>query len=115
MFDPKEFLSDAKQMKPQLIEWRRSIHRHPEIGLSLPHTAALVSHALTEIGLSPQHCGTDGTTGIIALIEGSRPGPTLLLRADMDALPLTEEASFPVRHICVVMTHIPPCCWVQRN
>lgn len=112
MFDPKEFLSDAKQMKPQLIEWRRSIHRHPEIGLSLPHTAALVSHALTEIGLSPQHCGTDGTTGIIALIEGSRPGPTLLLRADMDALPLTEENTLSFKselpgaaHMCGHDTH----------
>lgn len=110
--DSKKFLLEAEQMKPQLIEWRRTIHRHPEIGLTLPHTSALVKRVLTEIGLAPRHCGINGATGVVALIEGERPGPTLLLRADMDALPLTEENDLSFKseipgaaHMCGHDTH----------
>ena len=104
---------EAQELKQELIAWRRSIHRHPEIGLSLPQTAALIKNALSEMGLSPKDCGTDGCTGVTALIEGERPGPVLLLRADMDALPLTEENDLDFKseipgaaHMCGHDTHV---------
>ncbi len=104
---------EAQELKQELIAWRRSIHRHPEIGLSLPQTAALIKNALSEMGLSPKDCGTDGCTGVTALIEGERPGPVLLLRADMDALPLMEENELDFKseisgaaHMCGHDTHV---------
>lgn len=112
MLHSETILSEAREMSAQLIAWRRAIHRHPEIGLTLPHTAALVENALTEMRLSPRRCGTDGATGVTAVIAGKRPGPTLLLRADMDALPLQEENDLPFKseingaaHMCGHDTH----------
>ena len=89
MMKPNELLDEAKTLQPQLQKWRRTIHRNPEVGFDLPKTKALVKQALTEIGYAPQDCGR---AGVLALAGGKRPGKTILLRGDMDALPIFEES-----------------------
>ena len=84
-----KLLAEAEALQPQLQKWRRTIHRNPEIGFDLPKTRALVKQALTEMGYRPQDCGK---AGILALAGGKRPGKTILLRGDMDALPIFEES-----------------------
>ena len=89
MITPEKLLEAAKQLEPQLQEWRRTLHRHPEVGFDLPQTKALVQKALTEMGYAPQDCGR---CGVLALAGGKRPGRTILLRGDMEALPIQEES-----------------------
>ena len=82
-------LNRIADLAPDMAGWRRWLHRHPELGFDLPRTAAYVAARLTEMGVDEIHPGIAGT-GIVALISGSRPGPTIGLRADMDALPIAE-------------------------
>ena len=89
MMTSKDWMAEAKVLEPQLQQWRRTLHRNPEVGFDLPKTRALVKQALTEMGYTPQDCGK---AGIIALAGGKRPGKTILLRGDMDALPIQEES-----------------------
>ena len=89
MMKPNELLDEAKTLQPQLQKWRRTIHRNPEVGFDLPKTKALVKQALTEMGYAPQDCGR---AGVLALAGGKCPGKTILLRGDMDALPIFEES-----------------------
>ena len=89
MIAPEKLLEAAKALEPQLQEWRRTLHRHPEVGFDLTQTKALVKKALTEMGYTPQDCGK---CGVVALAGGKRPGKVILLRGDMDALPLQEES-----------------------
>ena len=87
--EASKLLTEAETLQPQLQKWRREIHRNPEVGFNLPKTKALVKQALTEMGYQPQDCGK---AGVIALAGGKRPGKTILLRGDMDALPIFEES-----------------------
>ena len=89
MITPEKLLESAKELETQLRTWRRTLHRHPEVGFDLPETKALVKKALTEMGYTPQDCGK---CGVVALAGGKRPGKVILLRGDMDALPLQEES-----------------------
>lgn len=89
MMDPKELMAEAAVLEPQLQNWRRTLHRHPEVGFDLPQTRALVKQALTEMGYTPRDCGK---AGILVLAGGKKPGKTILLRGDMDALPIQEES-----------------------
>ena len=89
MISAKELLNEAKTLEPQLQTWRRTLHKHPEVGFDLPQTKALVKQALTEMGYTPQDCGK---SGVIALAGGKKPGKTILLRGDMDALPIQEQS-----------------------
>lgn len=70
--------------------WRRHLHRHPELGFELYQTAAFVEERLREFGVDEIHTGI-AKTGIVAVINGQGDGPTVGLRADMDALPIHEE------------------------
>ena len=79
MMDPKELMAEAAVLEPQLQNWRRTLHRHPEVGFDLPQTRALVKQALTEMGYTPQDCGK---AGILVLAGGKKPGKTILLRGD---------------------------------
>ena len=79
MITPEKLLEAAKQLEPQLQEWRRTLHRHPEVGFDLPQTKALVQKALTEMGYAPQDCGK---CGVLALAGGKKPGKVILLRGD---------------------------------
>ncbi|OOY28417.1 amidohydrolase [Thioclava sp. L04-15] len=74
----------------RMTEWRRWLHRHPELEFDLPQTSAFVAERLREIGVDEIHEGI-AQSGIVALIKGRAPGPVVGLRADMDALPITEE------------------------
>ena len=89
MISSQDLLNEAKALEPQLQTWRRTLHRHPEVGFDLPQTKALVKQALTEMGYAPQDCGK---AGVLALVGGKKPGKTLLLRGDMDALPIQEQS-----------------------
>jgi amidohydrolase len=78
-----------------VVATRRDIHAHPELGNQERRTPALIVTALKELGLEPQEAV--GGTGVTAVLRGAHPGPTLALRADMDALPLHEEGDRPYR------------------
>jgi amidohydrolase len=79
------------RMEPQLIQIRHDLHRHPELSGDERNTAALVASHLLGLGLDVQ---TEvGGHGVVAVVRGARPGPTVALRADMDALPIQEEGS----------------------
>ena len=90
---PSEILADAHGLLADAIQLRRRIHRHPEIGLTLPKTQAAVLEAIDELGLTITT--GKGATSVVARLTGARPGPTILLRADMDALPMPEETGLP--------------------
>ncbi len=79
----------------ELVEIRRDLHAHPETAFEEVRTAALVADRLRALGLEPR-TGV-GRTGVVATVAGGRPGRTVLLRADMDALPLQEENDVPYR------------------
>jgi amidohydrolase len=104
-------LESASAQLPAMVEVRRRIHRYPEIGLGLPRTQALIAAELEAAGLTPV-LGT-ALGSVTATIEGGRPGPTILLRADMDALPLTERTGLGFAseepgqmHACGHDTHV---------
>jgi amidohydrolase len=78
-----------------LVQVRRDLHAHPEIAFEETRTAALVAERLQAFGLEPR-TGV-GRTGVVATLRGARPGRTVLLRADMDALPIQEENDVPYR------------------
>ncbi|WP_050928497.1 M20 aminoacylase family protein [Aestuariivita boseongensis] len=78
----------------QITAWRQHLHSIPELALDCPKTAAFVAARLREFGVDELHEGF-AKTGIVAIIEGQGDGPTIGLRADMDALPITEETGVP--------------------
>ena len=81
---------EVAAIEPRLIEIRRDIHAHPELGHETPRTSNLVAEELKDMGLSPR-TGVGGH-GVTAEIQGTAgPGPTILIRADMDALPMEEH------------------------
>ena len=80
---------DAETLLPDMIALRRAIHAEPELGLSLPRTTAKVKAALAGLPLSYRE--GPSTTGLVAILEGPKEGRTVLLRGDMDALPLAED------------------------
>ncbi len=82
-------LTAAQALMSQLVAWRRDLHRHPELAFQEHRTAGIVAGALGQLGLEVQ-TGV-GQTGVVGILEGSLPGPTVLLRFDMDALPIHEE------------------------
>jgi amidohydrolase len=77
----------------QLVAWRRHLHEHPELGNREVETAKFVAEKLRAMGLTPR-TGV-AKTGVVAVIEGGRPGRVVALRADMDALPVKEEVDLP--------------------
>jgi amidohydrolase len=82
-------------LQPQLVEWRRQLHQHPELGFREQLTAEFVSQKLQEWGI--EHQTGIAKTGIVAVIVGDRPGPVLAIRADMDALPIQELNDVPYK------------------
>ncbi|CAI6084968.1 M20 metallopeptidase family protein [Cohnella sp. JJ-181] len=78
----------AADLQAQLSVWRRDFHRNPELGYEETRTAGIVADHLTRLGLEVR-TGV-GKTGVVGLLRGAEPGPTVLLRADMDALPIPD-------------------------
>ena len=95
-----EIMNQAKSIKEDLINFRRTIHSNPEVGDALPKTKSYVIEKLKEFGYDPKEICE---SGIVATIEGSEPGKTFLLRADMDALPVKEatECEFKSNNGCM--------------
>jgi amidohydrolase len=86
---PDDLLGDSARVLPDVVDLRRRIHRAPELGLQLPDTQARVLEAIDGLGLEVRT--GEGVTSIVADLPGDREGPTVLLRADMDALPMPED------------------------
>jgi amidohydrolase len=84
-------LSD--KLAPELIAIREDIHCHPELGLQEKRTSALVADYLKKLGLEVRN--GFAATGLLGILKGGKPGPVVAMRADMDALPITEETGLP--------------------
>ncbi len=91
----KSIVERARELQAKTVATRRDLHRHPEIAFEEHRTMDVVERRLREIGLEPR-TGVGGT-GVVAVMDTGRPGPTVLARADMDALPVPEEKSVEYR------------------
>ncbi len=96
----------AAEIFPAIVEIRRDIHRHPELGFREKRTAALVADKLRALKFDEVRTGI-GITGVVGILKGGRPGPIVAIRADMDALPVPELIDVPykstvpnVKHAC---------------
>ena len=83
----------ASRLQGKVLAWRRDIHQHPELGNRETRTAKLVADHLRVLGLEVK-TGI-ATTGVVAVLKGGKPGPRIAIRADMDALPVTERSALP--------------------
>jgi len=83
----------ADRLLPKVIEWRRHLHQNPELGNREFKTAAYVEAHLRKLGLEVRT--KIAYTGVVGILKGSKPGPVVALRADMDALPVTERVKIP--------------------
>ncbi len=86
---------EVQALQPHLVTWRRQIHQFPELSFREHQTSAFIQSLLSDWGV-PFQAGI-AETGVVALIEGSLPGPTVAIRADMDALPIQEQNEVPYR------------------
>ena len=84
----------AAKVDGKVQAWRRDIHQHPELGNREVRTAQLVAEHLRALGFEEVRTGI-ATTGVTAVLRGGKPGPRIALRADMDALPVTERSGLP--------------------
>ncbi|CAN5714729.1 M20 family metallopeptidase [soil metagenome] len=105
-----ELLAAARGELPAAIELRRDLHRHPELGNDLPRTQGVVLEAIAPLGLDVRKGRT--LSSVVATLDTGRPGGTMLLRGDMDALPMDEDTDEPFRsevpgamHACGHDTH----------
>ena len=87
----------ARAADAQVVEWRRDIHQHPELGNREFRTAQKVAEHLRSLGLEVK-TGV-AHTGVVGILRGGRPGPAIALRADMDALPVTEQVDLPFKSV----------------
>lgn len=83
----------AKEIEPKVIEWRRDFHQYPELSNREVETGKKIATYLTELGLEVE-TGV-AHTGVVGVLKGGKPGPVVALRADMDALPVTERVNIP--------------------
>ncbi|NMP30216.1 amidohydrolase [Thalassotalea sp. M1531] len=84
-----------KGVEGKVIEWRRDFHQNPELGNRETRTAGLVSKHLKSLGIAVE--SNIAYTGVVGFLKGGKPGPTVMLRADMDALPVTEKVDLPFK------------------
>jgi amidohydrolase len=82
-------------LEPKVVAWRRDIHQHPELGNRETRTAKLVADHLRALGIEVK-TGV-AHTGVVGVLKGGKPGPVVLLRADMDGLPVTERVDLPFK------------------
>lgn len=98
-FDPAlaaEIDKRTAAIADKITAWRHDIHQHPELGYQEKRTAALVAAHLKSLGLEVQE-NVGGIPGVIGVLKGGKPGPTVALRADMDALPVAEQVDVPFK------------------
>ena len=84
-----------KNVESKVIEWRRDFHQHPELGNREFRTAGIVAEHLKSLGMEVET--NIAYTGVVGILKGAKPGPTVMLRADMDALPVTEKVDLPFK------------------
>jgi amidohydrolase len=85
----------AAEVLPQVVAWRRDFHEHPELGNREHRTSKIIAETLTTLGYRV-NTGV-AHTGVVAVLEGGKPGAVVALRADMDALPVTEQVDLPFK------------------
>ena len=88
-------LDSARRLEAKVIAWRRDLHAHPELGNREFRTAKVVADHLRSLGIEVRE--KVAHTGVIGILRGGLPGPVVALRADMDALPVTEEVDLPFK------------------
>jgi len=88
-----DWVGEAERIRADLVERRRELHRFPELAFQEVRTAGVVARTLTDLGMEVT-TGV-GKTGVVAVLEGAHDGPTVLLRCDMDGLPVTEATHLP--------------------
>jgi len=86
----------AEELRPQLLEWRRDFHMHPELSNREARTAQVIAQRLSTMGFDQVKTGV-ARHGIVALLKGAQPGPVVAVRADMDALPILETRDVPYK------------------
>ena len=86
-----DYIKEAQLLFPYTQSMRRDFHQHPELGFREKRTSEIIAHELTDLGLEV-YSGV-AETGVVALLKGVKPGPVVLIRADMDALPIQEETN----------------------
>ena len=91
----EELVKGADELLPRAIDLRRRIHRHPELGLELPETRRAILEDLEGLDLEIRKSET--TSGIVATLRGAKEGPSIVLRGDMDALPMPEDTDLPFK------------------
>ncbi|MCX6071879.1 MAG: amidohydrolase [Chloroflexi bacterium] len=101
--DPSLLRREAEAIGGRLTAWRRDLHQHPEIGFQERRTASIVAGELRALGLDVQTGIAE--TGVVAVLQGERPGCTLMLRWDMDALPIQEAAGAPYASVHPGLMH----------
>ncbi|HET9453962.1 MAG TPA: amidohydrolase [Gemmatimonadaceae bacterium] len=90
---PPDLAARIAAIEPKVVAWRRDIHQHPELGNREVRTAKIVADHLRSLGIEVQE--KVAHTGVVGILRGGRPGPVVLLRADMDGLPVTERVNVP--------------------
>ena len=85
----------ATELESKVVAWRRDFHQNPELGNREFRTSKIVAEHLQKLGLEVK-TGV-AHTGVVGILRGGRPGPVVALRADMDALPVTEEVDLPFK------------------
>ena len=95
MTDPLGWYASAQGMQADTVALRRAIHAEPELGLQTPKTLAKVRAALADLPLEWKTGSS--TSGAVAVLRGALPGRTVLLRGDMDALPMPEDTDLPFK------------------
>ena len=90
MTQSPDFKNEASALFDEMVRMRRDFHRYPELGFEETRTSGIIAERLQELGLEVQ-CGI-GQTGVVGIMEGMEDGPTVMLRFDMDALPIQEES-----------------------
>jgi amidohydrolase len=89
----QKMLATANKLESEIVGWRRDLHEHPELGNNEVRTSAIVAKHLESLGMEVR-TGV-AKTGVVAVLKGGKPGPVIALRADMDALPVTERNDLP--------------------
>jgi amidohydrolase len=85
----------TQELTPQVVTWRRDFHQHPELGNREVRTSKIIADELRRLGYEVK-TGV-AQTGVVAVLRGGKPGPVVALRADMDALPVTEQVDLPFK------------------
>src|SRR5262249_38616473 len=86
---------NVRDVMPKVVEWRRYLHKNPELSTREYKTGTFVAEYLKSLGLEVKY--PFAKTGVLAILKGGKPGSTVALRADMDALPLTEKVDLPFK------------------